>query len=162
MNHDDIEPLEPGVWLVQLRKLASSAPRSEEALNRSLRRGFYLAQLTPRPLRHIVDCNLSERKFEQLLETGAQLTAALALVGDRLNYRVARLDGGGRIEAEVWFPNEKPCGTASGLAVPVAIFQAWLQCLSTLDQRADFSLWSACLPAPRKSQSAQRQKLIEH
>ena len=162
MSNDDIEPLEPRVWLRQLRKLAMTSPESGEALARSLRRGFYLAQLTPRPLRHFIGCSLPEREFERLLESGELLTAALALVGDRLNYSLTRLCGGKRIEAEVWFPNENPWATVSGSAAALAIFQAWLQCLATLDESADFSRLSADPPIRRKSQFSRRPKSTEH
>jgi hypothetical protein len=158
----NIEPLETGTWLRQLRDLAMSAPQSEEALVRSLRRGFYLAQLTPRPLRHVVGCTLPEHEFEQLLESGASLTAALALVGKRLNYSLTRLDGGKPAEAEVWFPNESQRSTASGPAAQFAIFQAWLQCLATLDESADFNQWPAGLPVRRKSQFSLHPRSTEH
>lgn len=158
----DIEPLETGSWLRQLRELAMNAPQSEETLARSLRRGFYLAQLTPRPLRHVVGCTLPEREFEQLLESGASLTAALALVGDWFNYRLTRLGGGKPAEAEVWFSNESQRSTASGPAAQFAIFQAWLQCLATLDESADFTQWPADLPVRRKSQFSLHPRSTEH
>lgn len=162
VRHDDIEPLETGVWLRQLRELATSAPQSAEALARSLRRGFFLVQLTPRPLRHVVSCSLSEREFEELLESDALLMAALELLGDRLNYSLTRLDGGRWAEAEVWFPHESPSSTASGPTAPFAIFQAWLQCLATLDERADFSQLPAGPPIRRKSQFSLRPRSTEH
>lgn len=162
MSHDDIEPLETGAWLRQLRKLAMSLPQSEDALVRALRQSFYLAQLTPRPLRHVVGCSLLEREFERLLESGELLSAALALVGERLNYNLTRLDGGGRIEAEVWFPTEDCGSPVSGPSAPFAIYLAWLQCLAALNERVDFTQLSAGLPARRKSQSSRRLKLTEH
>ena len=162
LSHEDIEPLETGAWLRQLRKLASSLLHSEEALVRSLRQSFYLAQLTPRPLRHVVSCSLPEREFERLLESGELLSAALALVGDRLNYSLSRLEGGERIEAEVWFPAEGSGSTVCGLAPPFAVHLAWLQCLATLDERTDFTPLLAGLPGQRKSQSSRRPKSTEH
>ena len=162
LSHEDIEPLETGVWLGQLRKLASSNLPSEEALIRSLRQSFYLTQLTPRPLRHVVGCSLPEPEFERLLESGELLSAALALVGERLNYNLSRLDGGGRIEAEVWFPSEGSGGNVSSLAAPFAIHLAWLQCLAALDERTDFTRLLAGLPGQRKSQSSRRPKSTEH
>jgi hypothetical protein len=162
VSYDDIEPLETSAWLRQLRKLAAAPPECELALGRSLRQGFYLAQLTPRPLRQFVRCNLPEVEFERVLEDGELLTAALALVGDRLNYSLTRLDGGNRVEAAVWFPNEMPWGTLLGSDAPSAIFQAWLQCLATLDDSADFSQLPAGRPIPRRSQSELRPRSTEH
>lgn len=162
MSRVDIEPLETGVWLRQLRKLATSLPQNEEALVRSLRQSFYLAQLTPRPLRHVVSCSLAEREFERLLESGELLAAALALVGDQLNYNLTRLDGGRRIQAEVWFPTEDPGSPVSGPAAPFAIYLAWIQCLATLDEGVDFTELAAGLPDQRESQSSRRPKLTEH
>jgi hypothetical protein len=162
MSCVDIEPLETGTWLRQLRKLAASLPQSEEALVRSLRQSFYLAQLTPRPLRHVVGCSVAERELERLLESGELLTAALALVGDRLNYSLTRLDGGERIEAEVWFPAEDSGSPVTGPAEPFAIHFAWLRCLATLNERVDFSQLAVGLPARHISQSSRRPKLTEH
>lgn len=162
VNHGDIEPLETGIWLRELGKLAQSCPRGEAALTRALRRGLYLAQLTPRPLRHLVGCSVTEPEFEQLLEAGELFKAARALVGDRLGYNLTRVDRGPRIEAEVWFPAENPCGISSGSSEAFALFQAWLECLAALDQEADFSRLSAYPPVRRKSQFSQRPRLTEH
>jgi hypothetical protein len=162
LRHDDIEPLDTGAWLRQLRKLAMSLPQSKEALVRSLRKSFYLAQLTPRPLRHVVGCSLPEREFERLLESGEVLTAALALVGDHLNYNLTRLDGGTRFDAEVWFPTEDCGSTVSGPTAPFAVYVAWLKCLATLDECVDLIQLAAGLPDRRISQSSQRPKLTEH
>lgn len=139
-----------------------SPPRSEGALVRSLRQGFYLVQLTPRPLRHVVSCSLSERQFERLLESGELLAAALALLGDRLNYNLTRSDDGQRVEAAVWYPSEDARDCVSGSAGPFAIFQAWLQCLAALDESVKFTQLAADLPVLRKSQSLRRLKLTEH
>lgn len=157
----DIEPLETGVWLHQLRELVETSRQCDEALARSLRRGLYLVQLAPRPLRYVLGSGPSESEFERLLESDALLPAALALVGDRLNYSLSRLDGGRLAEAQVWFPNEKPSRAAYGPA-EFALFQAWLECLATLDERADFSQFQAAPPSQRKSQFALRQRLTEH
>ena len=45
LSREDIEPLETGAWLGQLKKLASSNPHNDESLVRSLRQSFYLTQL---------------------------------------------------------------------------------------------------------------------
>ena len=162
LSREDIEPLETGAWLGQLKKLASANPHNEESLVRSLRQSFYLTQLAPRPLRHVVGCSLPEPEFERLLESGELLSAALALVGERLNYNLSRLDAGGRIEAEVWFPSEGSGGDVTGLTAPFAIHLAWLQCLAALDERSDFTRLLAGLPDQRKSQSSRRPKSTEH
>jgi len=157
----DIEPLETGVWLHQLRDLVMTSRQSDEALTRSLRRGLYLVQLAPRPLRYVLGTGPSESEFERLLESEALLPAALALVGDRLHYSLSRLDGGRHAEAQVWFPNEKPSVAAYGPA-EFALFQAWLQCLATLDECADLSQFQGAPPSERKSQYALRPRLTEH
>lgn len=157
----DIEPLETSVWLHQLRELVMTSRQSDEALARSLRRGLYLAQLAPRPLRLVLGIGPSESEFERLLEAEALLPAALALVGDRLNYSLSCLDGGRLAEAQVWFPNERPSTSASGSAAS-ALFQAWLQCLTALDEPADLSQFLAGPPTRRKSQVGLRPRLTEH
>ena len=84
MSHD-VEPLETGVWLVQLRNLAMRRSRGEVELAASLRRAFHLAQLAPRPLHHLVGCPLPESEFERLLESETLLPAALGLLGNGFN-----------------------------------------------------------------------------
>lgn len=162
VTQEDIEPLETGAWLRQLRKLASSPPQTDEALVKSLRRSFHLVQLTPRPLRHAIGCSLSEQEFERLLQAGDLLPAALALIGDGLNYTISRLDGGARAEGEVWFPSESSGSTVVALSVPFAIHLAWHQCLAALDERTDFTRLLAGLPDQHKFQSSRRPKSTEH
>ena len=162
MSHDDIEPLEPGIWLLQLRKLATRLPAEEAALVTCLRRGFHLVQLTPRPLRHVVACKVAEEEFEQLLESGALLPATVALVGDLLNYSVTQRAVEGGAEAEVWFPNEPAFSHATGTSAPFALFAAWLECLLTLERVDDPSQEGVTSPVRRRSQSGRRPKLTEH
>ena len=158
---NDIEPLEPGVWLLQLQKLAARSPAEEAALVTCLRRAFHLVQLTPRPLRHVIACNVWEEAFEELLESGALLPAAVALVGDHLNYSLTHRVVEGRAEAEVWFPNDPAFSHGAGSSAPFALFAAWLECLLTLD-RLDDSNQEFTSPVRRKSQSGRRPKLTEH
>jgi hypothetical protein len=162
MSHDDIEPLEPGIWLLQLQKVATICPAEEAALAMGLRRAFHLVQLAPRPLRHLITCALSEQAFEELLEAGALLPAAVALVGDRLNYSLTQKSLEGRAEAEVWFPNDAAYSHATGSSAPFALFAAWLECLLTLDRPEDPNQERIKSPIRRKSQSARRPKLTEH
>lgn len=162
MSQDDIEPLEPGIWLLQFGKLATSLPAEEAVLVTCLRRSFRLVQLTPRPLRHVIACNVSEEEFEQLLESGALLPATVALVGNRLNYSVTQRAVEGGAEAEVWFPNDPAFSHAAGTSAPFALFAAWLECLLTLDRPDDAGQEWAMSPIRRKSQSGRRPKLTEH
>jgi hypothetical protein len=48
MSHEDIEPLEPTVWLLQLKDLALRSLNETDELERALRHALHLAQLTPR------------------------------------------------------------------------------------------------------------------
>lgn len=161
MSHD-VEPLETGVWLGQLRKLAARRARNEKELAAALRRGFHLAVLTPRPLRDLVACPLPESEFELLLESEAHLPAALALLGHGLNYTLSHLNRAGRIEAEVWFSNECEGGVARATTAPAALFAAWLNCLLTLDPRAGEASKLPSPPIRRRCLSERRPRLTEH
>ena len=161
MRANTIEPLEPGTWLLQLSKLAESARAAEADFATSLRRAFHLVQLAPRPLRNIIVCLVSEREFERLLETGAFLKATVALVGDRVSYRLTRAESD-RTEAEVQCQDDQPSGYGVGSSAPLALFTAWLEWLLTLHQPEDDGpVWATC-PDRRKSQAEQRPKLTEH
>ena len=161
MSHD-VEPLETGVWLAQLGDLATHPPQGDAALAVALRRGFYLAQLAPRPLRHLVACQVPENEFEQLLESGSLLRAALALLGKGLNYTLSHMDSAGRIEAEVWFSSECQGGMAAASSPPAAIFAAWLESLLALDENVGLGEAPPSLPVRRKCLSARRPRLTEH
>lgn len=157
----DVEPLETGIWLAQLRKLALSPSWEGADLVALLRRSFHLALLTPRPLRHLVGCNVAETEFEQLLERRALLPAALSLLGGSINYSLAPMDSEGKIEAEVWFSNEGEGGIARASSAPSAVLKAWLECLIGLAGAADVKEAVPSLPARRKYLSARRPRLTE-
>ena len=161
MSHD-VEPLETGIWLGQLRKLAARRARNEAELGASLRRGFHLAVLTPRPLRDVVACTLPESEFELLLESKALLPATLALLGNGLNYALSHLNRAGRIEAEVWFSNECGGGVARAPTAAAALFAAWLNCLLTLDRTASEAAKLPSPPVRRRCLSERRPRLTEH
>lgn len=162
MSQDSIEPLEPGIWLLQLRKLAERTPAEEAGLAMALRRAFHLVQLTPRPLRHIIACTASEPEFEGLLQAGALLAAAQALVGDRLEHSLTTLPAEGGSQAEVRFPNDPAPCRAVGSSAPFALFSAWLKCLLTLHEPDEFGQEWVRSPSQRKSLSGRRPKLTEH
>ena len=161
MTHD-VEPLETGIWLAQLGNLATRCSRDALDIAACLRRGFHLALLAPRPLRHLVGCSISEPEFEHLLERRAILPAALSLLGNSMNYTLTQLNSADGIEAEVWFSNEchGGCGTAS--VAPLAIFRAWLACLTGLQPSDEFDPVAPSLPTLRRSQSGRRPTLTEH
>lgn len=162
MTHD-VEPLETGVWLAQLENLAANASHDEARLVACLRRGFHLALLAPRPLRHLIGCTASEPEFENLLEHRAMLPAALSLLGTSMNYTLSHLDSAGRIEAEVWFSNECHGGGAVAPTAPLAIFRAWLDCLTALERTTPKTdPVDPSLPALHRSQSGRRPTLTEH
>lgn len=163
MSHADIEPLEPKVWLLQLKNLALRSLSEADELERALRHALHLAQLTPRPLRHLVNCGVAEDLFEDLLMGGAFDLAALALVGDRLGLRLVRASEGLPAEAEVWFHGEEEEGASgSDASLAVAILQAWLACLAALDRPVMFNRISARRPTLHKARSGRRPHSTEH
>jgi hypothetical protein len=162
MSYEDIEPLEPTVWLLQLKNLALRSLDERDELERALRHALHLAQLTPRPLRHLVSCGVAEDLFEELLKGGAFELAALALVGDRLGLRLVRASAGSPAEAEVWFHGEEEGASCSDPSLAIAILQAWLACLAALDRPAVFNRMSARRPSLHKARSGRRPHSTEH
>lgn len=161
MTHD-VEPLETGIWLAQLGNLATKSSHDVVDIAACLRRGFHLALLAPRPLRHLIECSISEPEFEHLLERRAILPAALSLLGNSMNYTLSHLESAGGIEAEVWFSNECHGGCATAPDAPSAIFRAWLDCLTGLHPNAEPDPVAPSLPTLRRFQSGRRPTLTEH
>src|SRR5690606_19365337 len=111
-------------------------------------------------LHHLIGCTVPESEFEHLLESETLLPAALALLGNGLNYALTRVNRAGGVGAEVWFSNECHGGTANASSAPSAIFGAWLDCLLTLDARFDDAPLNP--PIRRKCLSERRPRLTEH
>lgn len=162
MNDEDIEPLEPAVWLFQLRRLATRVPAGEAGLAACLRRGYHLAQLAPRPLRHVIACDRSGEEFEALLESGQALSAIEALLGDRLGFCLRHSAIDSPTQAEVWFPACPVMARGKGRSPAAALYAAWLECLLTLDPGESAGLERAMSPIPRRSRYAPHQKPTEH
>jgi len=159
MTYEGIEPLEPETWLAQLAKLAQR-PRDGEGLASCLRLAFHLAQLTPRPLRHLIPGAIGEQEFEALVEAGTYAEAALALLGEQMGYAVSRLPGATAVTAEVWFPGDAQGCPTNGPDAPSALLGAWLARLGSLDEPAPAP--GASRPALHRGQSGPRPRSTEH
>ena len=158
MTNEGIEPLEPETWLAQFNKLAGR-PHDGEALASSLRLAFHLVQLTPRPLRHLIRCTLSESSFDALLESGGFAEAALALLGEQTGYTVSRLPGGTAVTAEVRLAGDASGCEAAGATLASAVFAAWLGRLASLDEPEPAD---ASRSVRHKDQSGLRPRSTEH
>ena len=160
MGEQDIEPLEPGLWLHQWQRLAARLIETVEDLERALRHAFHLVQLAPRPLRPIVNCHASEDEFEAFLEAGAMETAMFELIGDRLGFSLGRAAGDEAVVAEILPPGGQMFG-ASGRSPVEALFQAWLRYLAALEDAADPEIAFSRLD-PHKVQSELRRRPSGH
>ena len=129
----DPEPLEPQAWFRALGKLAervTDAPTDQhETL---LRHAYHLLQLTPRPLRRLVRPDLTEKRFEELLDCGAFESAAIGLVGHPITYTIFRPESG-LLEAQVHLPGPARPVMARAPSLTMALLAAWTQCLLALE-----------------------------
>lgn len=133
----DVEPLETGLWLQEWDKLASRSLIDDQDLERVLRHAFHLVQLAPRPLRHLINCAVSEEQYEIMLEVGAWDSAAISLIGDQLGISVTRLSGTENFTAHVSNLREPAPRRVSDSTFARAVLKAWLKYLTAVDQRQE-------------------------
>jgi hypothetical protein len=156
--NDEIEPLEPELWLAALARLAQRQIKAAESEVESLlRHSFHLLQLAPRPLKGMVRCELDEKAFESLLECGAFDSAAVALVAQPAGFELYCLPGSPEhvVEASVSLPGQSgPPGIASGAGIASALVGAWASCLASLMQQSAGDL--PIRPIPRKPRAESR------
>jgi hypothetical protein len=155
---EDIEPLEPELWLDRLRTLAAGKSRTTEDLERALRHAYHLIKLTPRPLRHLIRCKLDEAEFEALMIARAWDSAALALACEPLGLRVNRAPGTETIEVEVYNPYDPSSQLRTGASLATALFEAWLAYLISTD---DVDI-RPNPPTPQRDQFALHRKPYSH
>lgn len=156
-RNDDIEPLEPAMWFERWRWLSGQDYEQAEFLERSLRHGFHLIQLTPGPLKHVFRCARLEDEFEQLLEARAYVSAALSLISSSVGYQIRSLDPD-RSEATVSARHVPKEFKASGSTAESALLRAWLKYLDWLG--SDFE--KAVSPSRHKLQSLPRGQETQH
>ena len=159
---DDIEPLEPAMWFRAIARLEHRRVRStEDELDRLLRHAFHLIQLAPCPLRSIIRSELSEERFEMLLESQAQESAAVGLVGQPMRYGLVRLTTG-HFEAKVWLKDSVEPTTAHSTSWASALLGAWTQSIVSLETRAAQLDLNNPHPGLHKARYARRPPQIEH
>lgn len=157
----DIEPLEPAVWFGAIKKLAvRQAAMMEEDLERLLRHAYHLVQLTPRPLRDTIRTELSETRFEELLQCEAFESAAIGLVGP-LSFDVSASESE-LVEAQVRLPDQVETIPVRSSNFASAMLGAWAQCLIALEARSLKPHAENLHPAPNKARSERHLRLIEH
>lgn len=163
---DGIEPLEPELWFQALERLSSRQPAAESAeVAHMLRHALHLVQLTPGPLKGIVQCHASESRFEEFLDCGALDSAAIALIGSPMCFELACTlsEGQRRVEARVWLPAQTGRPSAAvGNCVPGALVGAWSTCLAALRQRSRASGSQVPHRSPHTAPPAPHQKSSEH
>ena len=129
---EDIEPLEPSLWLLAIGRLVDrlTAPLASEE-ERLIRQAFHLLQLAPRPLRGTLRTECDEKSFERMLDAADYRSAALALLHPPLIYSLT--DGrDGIFEAQVHLPGRGERRTARSASAAAALTSAWVQCVAGL------------------------------
>lgn len=132
MQPDDIEPLEPGHWLLRLGQLAPRPLDDEDQLERVLRHAYHLVQLAPRPLRHVIRATCGEAEFEHLLEGRRFEDAVRRLIGRHMAYGLDLSRRSSGVTAEVWYSDRCERHDAQERSAPAALLRAWLRCNAAL------------------------------
>lgn len=136
----EIEPLEPTIWFERLRSVGVRAlaldGHSPEPLFRHL---FHLSQLTPGPLKHLVSTQMSEESFEGLLDCEAYASAALALMGQGMDYRIASPIGGGKVTVALSLGSGPTIAEVTASCLASAFLLAYCKCICALADRAHFA-----------------------
>lgn len=136
-----VEPLEPELWFEQTRTIAARIARlGDEAPDAVIRKAFFLIQLTPGPLRHVVSCQIEEAELERMLACEAYDAAVAALVGAPLGVEMAREPEQDVIRATVRLPGDGIVGVASDRTIARALLAAWSRCLDSLFSNATLDL----------------------
>lgn len=158
----DIEPLEPAMWLGAIAKLERRRICAAEAeFDRLLRRAYQLQQLTPRPLRALVRSDLSEARFDILLEARAFESAAMGLIGRPMRFGLIRLVAG-HFEAKVWLADSAEPTSVHSTFGGSALLGAWAQTLVALDTRSPKREVSNPHPALHKARYVRRPRQFGH
>ena len=160
---DDIEPLEPALWFGALKKLALLLDETtgNEELERLLRHAYHLLQLTPRPLRLSIKSDLSESKFERLLEDRAFKAAAKARVGQPMTYAVTRLKSD-LFEAKVSLPRQTGSVAVRSDDFATALLAGWARCLIALEARSVTLQTEYYRPIQHEARSGPHPRQIAH
>lgn len=157
----DIEPLEPALWFVALKKLADRATlMGSKQLESLLRHGYHLLQLAPRQFRNVVKAKLPEAAFEKLLGELEFQLAAEALVGRPADFSLLELSPI-LFEARVSLPNQAEASVAQASEPAAALLRAWTQCLISLEGRPIRPQSENSHQAQRKARSERHLRLIE-
>ena len=131
-----IDPLEPEAWFRAMGALSERARRSAADLEEQLRHSYHLLQMTPLPIREIIDPPCDEIDFERFLACGAYETAALSLIPAPLKYSAARGEGP-MVVATVALPGDDVGTFASSESIGSALLQAWAQSMASLEPGAE-------------------------
>jgi hypothetical protein len=122
---NEIEALDAETWFRTIEKLSRRLAQAEDGyLLPSLRQAFHLVQLTPRPLRCAISCNLGELAFEALLEAQATESAAQALVGPAMIYTLSA-QSSGEFEATVTLAKTERLTPVRADSAAAALLVAW-------------------------------------
>ena len=162
MGRPDIEPLEPAHWFARFRSLQARTLDDPNVLGASLRHAFHLVQLAPRPLRHIVRCDLTELQFEELLLGDQFFPAVLALVAPALEYSVLGGSSRNEVRAEVWEQDGHNRFCGEGEAPESALCKAWLNYLNWLGGAGEDTQLRVNYPNQHRYRSGQHRRPTEH
>lgn len=155
---DDIEPLEPTMWFSQIEKLLDRARRLEEDQpNALLRQALQLARLVPRPLRDTVGTTADDATLEQMLDSNAFTSAAIAIMPPPMAFTLKQRRPDGYL-AYVSCSNSQCCGRGKSRSAATALLIGW--CSFLLALRKEALLFTG--PTQHILRSEQRQRPIEH
>lgn len=123
------------MWTRELRKLSAlCASEAADFEERAVRLAFYLATLSPRPVRRFLDVKLTERELEIGLEMGDVEHVARSIAGYGIQVSAAGTLDGSRYLATM-LAGENMIFTAEGATPVLAMLGAWANSLTLVRGR---------------------------
>ena len=158
---DENSELAPSVWLKRIRLLDERLASDEADVESALRHAFHLSQLAPRPFDAVIGDPPDEAEFEERLDAGKYVEAAIALAqSPALEFEVVIPDG--HAIAKLSSAIFDVSASAKAVHEEKAVLQAWLRLMMKIAEQSPDETLKFQHPALRKRQSGQRPPLSEH
>lgn len=158
MPNGYVEPLDEMLWLAQIAKLQKArAHLQSDGIDTLLRRAFYLVQLAPLHLRQSLPIALDEATLENLLDSRAYLSAAVAMLPPPTAFTLTRKHGSALFRASVMLHEDSSVAEDGHGEPAVALLGAWCGAVLSLSSTEEGRrLDAANSSAPARGSRASR------
>ena len=156
-----IATLAPDLWFGRLWTLAGRLETGQTGLEEALRHAFHLVQIAPGPFSEIVECELSEVAYESYLGKGAFDAAATALTSSAyLEISVEVPDGYFVVvvRSDLFDVNARVAGQHR----EETLLRSWIEALLAIEDAAKAEGFNRPYQDPRRPQSGQHRRSIQH